>query len=143
MGIGIRDRGRVELPSFAPFWCNGCITKLTFNSVRWGQNILRCPRIRPFDGKARFSYLRWIGRGDAGELRSDVVDDVEVAVRPVVVSQANVGANGLRVRSIQLNEAGKRQESVEGDIDKECRCELDVGEDPVSRNRRVCDVGDI
>src|SRR5437016_4588413 len=40
--------------------------------------------VRPFHGEAGFADLRRIRWGDAGELRTNVVDDVEVAVRPVV-----------------------------------------------------------
>ena len=58
---------------------------------------LRSKRISPFHGESSLAHLRRVCRGDAGELRSDVVDDVEVAVGPVVIPQAKIGADCLRV----------------------------------------------
>ena len=37
------------------------------------------------------------------KLRPDVVDDVEIAVRSVVIPQANIGTDCLGVRCIQLD----------------------------------------
>ncbi len=67
----------------------------------------RRERIRPFYGKARFPDLRGVCRGDAGELGSNVVDDVKVAVGPIVVPQANICAGCLRVRRIHLNDTAE------------------------------------
>src|SRR6266404_9728639 len=47
--------------------------------------------VGPFDGKACLANLRWVRRSDAGELCADVVDDVEIAVRAIVVAQPKIG----------------------------------------------------
>src|SRR5216110_2279184 len=70
--------------------------------------------IRPFHRESRFSHLRRVCRCNAGELCPHVVDDVEIAVRTIVISQANIGTHCLRVRSIHLNQACKLQEPSEG-----------------------------
>ena len=54
-------------------------------------------RISPFHCEAGLTDLRRIRGGNAGELRAHVVDDVEVAVRPVVISQTQIGTDRLRV----------------------------------------------
>lgn len=64
-------------------------------------------RICPFYCEASLPHLRGVRRGYAGELRPDVVDDVQIAVGPVVVPKAEVGANGLGVRRIHLNETSE------------------------------------
>src|SRR5260370_40996152 len=51
--------------------------------------------IGPFHGEARFTDLRGIRRRNAGELRSDVIDNVEVAVGAGVVSESAVGSVGF------------------------------------------------
>lgn len=53
-----------------------------------------------------------IGWSDAGELSPNVID-VKIAVRTIVVAQAEIGAHGLSIRGIHLNEARKRQKAVE------------------------------
>src|SRR5579859_4700111 len=75
---------------------------------------LRGERVRPFDGEARFPHLGRIGRRDARKLRPHVVDDVEIAVRPVVVAQTQIDAGRLGVRGIHLQDGGKRQKAAEG-----------------------------
>ena len=60
-------------------------------------------RIGPLYSEARLADLRGIRRGNAGELGPDVVDDVKIAVRAVVIPQTNVGADALCVRGVQLN----------------------------------------
>ena len=67
----------------------------------------------PFHREAVFTNLRGIRRGDAGELCADVVDDVEVAVRSVVIPQANIGTDCLGVRCVHLNQASEGQETIE------------------------------
>src|SRR5260370_22960880 len=57
----------------------------------------RIEGIGPFHCEAGLADLGRIRWGDAGELRTNVVDDVEVAVRPVVIPQAQIGADCLRV----------------------------------------------
>ncbi len=47
--------------------------------------LLRGERVGIFHRKSGLADLRGIRRSDTGELRSDVVDDVEVAVRAIVV----------------------------------------------------------
>ena len=63
--------------------------------------------ISPFHREAGFADLRGIRWGYAGELRSDVVDDVEIAVWTIVVPQPNIGAHCLRVRCVHLNQTGE------------------------------------
>jgi hypothetical protein len=57
----------------------------------------RSEGISPFHSEACLTDLRGIRWCNAGELRSDVVDDVEVAIRSVVVSQADIGTDCLRI----------------------------------------------
>ena len=47
--------------------------------------------------EAGLTNLWGVRRGNAGELGSDVVDDVEIAVGPVVIPQAKIGTDCLRV----------------------------------------------
>ena len=54
-------------------------------------------RIRPFHCEAGLTDLRGVRGSDASELRSNVVNDVEIAVGPVVIPQADVGADGLGI----------------------------------------------
>lgn len=62
----------------------------------------RSERIRPFHCEARLADLRWVCWSDAGELRANIVNNVEIAVRTVVVAEAEIGADCLRVGSIHL-----------------------------------------
>src|SRR5882762_1350375 len=69
-----------------------------------GSDFTRCKRavswregISPFHRKSSLAHLWRVCRGDAGELRAQVVDDVQIAVGPVVVPQAHIGTDGLRV----------------------------------------------
>src|SRR5260370_30149619 len=73
-----------------------------------------CESISPFHREASFSHLRRVCRCNACKLCPHVVNDVEIAVRTIVISQANIGTHRLRVRSIELNQACKRQEPSEG-----------------------------
>ena len=50
-----------------------------------------------FHGKASFADLRRVCWSQARELRSDVVNNVEVAVGPVVIPQTKIGAHCLVV----------------------------------------------
>jgi len=73
----------------------------------------RGPGIRPLDGKTCHSHL-WGVRGcDAGKLRSNVIDHVQVTVRPIVVAQAQIGAHRLGIGSVHLDETREGQEPVE------------------------------
>src|SRR5216684_5794398 len=67
---------------------------------------LRKEGVGELDGEASFADFRGICGGDAGELRADVVDDVEIAVGAVVVAQAEIGAYGLGIGGIHLQDAG-------------------------------------
>ena len=60
-------------------------------------HLLPLPRVGVFDREAGFTNLWRVCRGDASELCSDVVDDVEIAVGAVVISQAQIGTGCLRV----------------------------------------------
>jgi len=72
--------------------------------------------IGPFHGEAGLANLRRIGRGYARKLRSHVVNDIKIAVWAVVVAQTKVGANGLCVGCVHLNETRKCQKAVKGVI---------------------------
>jgi hypothetical protein len=69
--------------------------------LRFGQGAKsmksRKERVCEFHSKTGFADLWGIRRRDAGELRSDVVDDVEIAVGAVVIPQAQIGADCLTV----------------------------------------------
>jgi len=73
---------------------------------------LRIEGIGPLDCEAGLADLWRIRRGEAGELRPIVKDDVEIAVRAVVISQANIGADRLDIRRVHLKEAAERQKRV-------------------------------
>src|SRR5262249_36015393 len=98
--------GRRELragrPTVLASVCRNC--RLAFTIA---PSSLWLPRVRPLDSKAGLSDLRGIRRSDTGELRSHVVDDVKIAVGTVVVAQAEIGANRLRVRRVHLHETCK------------------------------------
>ena len=71
-------------------------------------------RIGEFDGESGFAYLLRVGCGEAHKLSPNVVDDEQVAVRAVIVSQTKIGADGLAVRRIQLTDAAESQKAREG-----------------------------
>ena len=73
----------------------------------------RSEGVGPFDRKARFSNLWRVCWSDARKLGPNVIDDVEIAVGPVVVAQPKVRAHGLGVRGVHLNEACKGQKAIE------------------------------
>src|SRR5215467_621237 len=104
---------------------NRCECTRYFSTVTRPQSPTTSRRkgISPLHGKAGFADLRRIGGGNAGELSADIVDDVEVAVRAVVPAETEVGADGLRVGSVHLDEAGEGEEAVEGIVS------LEAGED--------------
>src|SRR5512146_401350 len=58
--------------------------------------------------------LHGIGRGQAGELLPYGIDDEEIAVRPVVPAQADIGAGALSIGGIHLHQGGKHEEAGEG-----------------------------
>src|SRR5882762_5617115 len=72
--------------------------------------------VREFHCKAGLPYLRRICGSDAGELRAHVVDDVDIAVRPVVVSQPKIGTHRLSIRRVHLNQTREGQETSKGII---------------------------
>src|SRR5437660_9211824 len=76
----------------------------------WGESI------SPFHREARFSHLRGIRRCNTRKLSPHVIDNVEIAVRAIVISQAHIGTYRLRIRSIELNQACERQKPSEGII---------------------------
>src|ERR1700730_17639131 len=88
--------------------------KPEFNGPSAQRILLGSERVGPFHCEAGFADLRGIRRCNTGELRSDVIDDVKIAVGPVVISQTQIGADRLRVGSIHLDETGERQEATEG-----------------------------
>src|SRR6266568_2568550 len=59
----------------------------------------RRERIRKLYLETRLAKLCGIRRGQTGEAGSHVVNHIEVAVRPIVVAQTEVGAHGLSVGS--------------------------------------------
>src|ERR1700722_20783165 len=72
-------------------------------------------------GKACFPNLRRVRRGNAGGLRSNVVNDVEVTVGAVIISQTQIGTDCLRIGSVHLNETRKGQEPAEGIVSLQTR----------------------
>src|SRR6266481_7109753 len=100
----------------AAFWNprNCCCTHCTFfgryecfawRAFQWRHS--RSERIGPLHGEASLANLRRVGRSDAGELRSNIVDDVEIAVGAIVVAKTEVGAGRLRVGGVHLKDAGE------------------------------------
>ena len=57
----------------------------------------RIEGIGPFHCEAVRTDLRGVRRCDTGELCPNVVDDVDVAVRAVVISQTQIGTDRLRI----------------------------------------------
>ena len=72
--------------------------------------ILGMERVSEFNREARLANLLRVRRSEADELRPHIVDNVEVAVRPVIVAQTEIGTHSLRVRRVQLQRAAERQE---------------------------------
>ena len=64
-------------------------------------------RVGILDCEPGLTNLLEVRCGEAGKLRSYVIDDVKVAVRPVVVPQPKIGAQGLIIRRIHLNDAAE------------------------------------
>lgn len=77
----------------------------------------RGKRIRQFDREPLFPQLLRIRRSQAGKPGPHIVDNVEVAVRAVIVAKADVGADGLRVRRIHLDKRAGRQKARKGVVD--------------------------
>src|SRR6266849_2492426 len=69
--------------------------------------------IREFYREACLADLLGICCGETYELCPKIVNDEQVAVRPVVVAQPEIGADGLRVRRIHLKSAAERQKTRE------------------------------
>ena len=53
--------------------------------------------------------LHRIGGGQACELGPDVVDDIQITIRPIVVPQADVRADRVGVGRVQLDESAGGQ----------------------------------
>src|SRR5579859_266862 len=70
--------------------------------------------VRKFYRKARFSNLLRICGGQTHKLRPQVINDKEIAVRPVVIAQPDICAYRLRVCSIHLHRAAQAQEPRKG-----------------------------
>ena len=66
--------------------------------------------IGKFDREACFPNLLRVGGRKAHKLRPHIVNNEKIAVRSVVIAQPQIGADGLRVRGIQLQRAAERQE---------------------------------
>jgi hypothetical protein len=69
-------------------------------SLNLSQELLRPEGISVFDGKTVFVKLSWADSGEAGELLTRSVDQVQIAIGTVVPSQPDVGARSLCVGSI-------------------------------------------
>ena len=65
---------------------------------------LRSPGVRELDGELVLIKLRRIRCNEAGEALTSSVDDIKIAVGPVVPSQANVCTRGLRIRGVHLDQ---------------------------------------
>src|SRR5260370_16936588 len=72
------------------------------------------PRIRVFDRQAGFTNLRRVCRSDAGELRSDVVDDVKISVGAVVLPPSNICTYPPGGSPVPLNQAPESQKTRKG-----------------------------
>src|SRR6266478_3032601 len=66
------------------------------------------------NGETGFTDLLEVRCGETGKLCSHVVDDVEVAVRPIVITESEISADSLCIRSIHLNHAAESQQSRKG-----------------------------
>ena len=64
----------------------------------------RPPGIREFDGEAVFVELRRVRCDQAGETLTCRVNHVQVAVGTVIPAQPNVGAGGLVVSGVHLEQ---------------------------------------
>src|SRR5438874_10555813 len=78
--------------------------------------VSRSEGIGPLHRESSFPYLRRIRRRNTRKLGPHVIDNVEIAVRSIVISQAHISTHCLRVRSVYLNQACKRQKPGEGII---------------------------
>src|SRR5579859_1180866 len=67
--------------------------------------------VSKFYRKARFSNLLRICGCQTHKLRPQVINDKEIAVRPVVIAKPDVCADGLRIRGIHLQCAAQAQEA--------------------------------
>src|SRR5438093_437987 len=68
----------------------------------------RSPRICEFDGEAIFVELWRIGSDQAGKALASRVDHIQVTVRAIVPSQANICTCSLRDRSVHMEQRRKR-----------------------------------
>ena len=74
---------------------------------------LRRERVGPFHGEACFSDLWWVCWSDAGELRSHVIDEVQVAVRMIVVVRIGGAETRLENRgTTRWKEGAERTEQA-------------------------------
>ncbi len=64
-----------------------------------------------FDREACLANLLRVGGRETNKLRPHVVNNKKVTVRAVVIAQPQIGADGLRIRGIQLQRTAERQES--------------------------------
>jgi hypothetical protein len=69
-------------------------------------------RVCIFHREACFSHLRRVRRRNTRKLCAHVIDDVEIAVRTVVISQPHIGTRCLRVRGIKLKQACDARQSA-------------------------------
>ena len=75
----------------------GTVFSVVDLGARGTYDFSRRPGIRPLHGEACLTHLGRICWSDARKLCSDVIDDVEIAVWAVVVSQSEVRAYRLCV----------------------------------------------
>src|SRR5215469_16465304 len=94
---------------------HGQATRSTLMSFRVIHFIFtsRSPGVCELDDEAVFVVLRRIYRHQAGETLASRVDDIQVAVRAIVPSQANIRARRLRVGGVHLKQGGERQKARE------------------------------
>src|SRR5947207_14878012 len=71
----------------------------------------RSPRICEFDGEAIFVELWRIGSDQAGKALASRVDQIQVTVRALVPSQANICSCSLSFRSVHLEQRRKREKA--------------------------------
>lgn len=78
-------------------------------SLNLSQELLRPEGISVFDGKTVFVKLSWADSGEAGELLTRSVDQVQIAIGTVVPSQPDVGARSLLRWQCRPEESSKEK----------------------------------
>src|SRR5215469_6576066 len=93
----------------------GQATRSTFTSLRviYFIETSRPPGICVHDDEAVLVILRRILRYQTGKALARGIDDIQVAVRAVIPAQSNIGAGGLIIGSVHLNQGRECQKTGE------------------------------